>query len=630
MKHTTLLALILASCASAQELANTTFDFSSLELDVWSTEDQPVFDQGLIQALVTELETVVPQHPDYLYPIDLAIEPSAEVNAGAGYYEFLGIEGKHACLTVNQGLLIAPGMTKARLRAILAHEMAHLALGHALHASIEDDTEHVLTRQEELEADRIGAGYLSALGYDPAQMVDAILWLGENDHHAALPWLHAVCGDHASPVMRAALLDPSNASLGAVADFEHGLMYLECGQYRAALPFFDLAISKQPALHEARLMAARAALQDYYEHLPLRVQEAWLRPDFGPMLTDARLLSGRSTMVTAADRRRYDEVRARIAAIPDGTDGWIKTFLSASADVLTPEGDRETIEWGVSTLRLLHSFEVMLAETPSIEQRTLRQRYANNLAVGLARLGQEGEARGLLLAEMAPRELYVPAITGNLGALPITGLAQEQALLSADLFVHFLANTPEAAVGYAAVRDSLSALAELAGLTLQAEIISPEVLYCAAVEARLAGCNVGLFDPAAELVEALGEPEDASAPIGSYPDLRKLTWGEDLDVLAVVERGRLVRLSSKRDGDAVVLKPRSDAVRGALEVRVGVTEAELRQLLDPAGDGGVSEQVALLAGAAVFEFWTYFPALNFGVLLSDGVVRGVTVTPVRA
>jgi tetratricopeptide (TPR) repeat protein len=582
-----------------------------------------------VKAIVAELEQVSPPNPDFVYPITVQIQEDATINAGAGYFTYTGDDTKYALVQVNTGMLGAPGLTAPHLRAILAHELAHMALGHAMHKIAEGDTQHALTRQQELEADRVGADYLVALGHERGEMASAILWIGRGADNQSMPWLVSVGGDHASPVMRAALLDPNDADLEAVALFEHGLMYLECGQHRAALPFFDLALEKQPELYEARLMAARAALQDYYERLPLKVQDAWLRPDFGPMLTSAKLLAGRSTNVSDDDRRRYQIARKRIGAIPLGIYPWLQMYLNATAEVLNPDGDVAVLESGVSSLQVLHSLELM-QQTGGVEEiAVIRQRYANNLALGLQRLGRAGEARSLLLSEMAPRQSYVMALSGNLGHLPLVGLGEEQANLAIDLLVYFLQNTPPTATAYKQAKETLTALLESSGRRLTTEIASPEVSFRGAIEARVAGKDVGLFDPARRLTELLGAPSEELRPIEKYPDMGKLLWGESAEVLAIVERGRIVRLSTKRPGDAILLRPTSDAVTGNFEVRVGMTKAELSSLLDPAGDGGVFKQLTFLAGPNLFELWTYYPGLNFGVLLEDGLVKGVTVTPVQ-
>lgn len=219
-------------------------------------------------------------------------------------------------------------------------------------------------------------------------------------------------------------------------------------------------------------------------------------------------------------------------------------------------------------------------------------------------------------------------MANNIGALPIVDMSSEQMQLAAQFLEFYLTRVPPRSAGYERATDTFNALVERLGIP-KIELESPEVVYLSAVEARVAGQEVGLFDSAKSLSELLGEPKFESRPIAKYQDLAKLSWGETGDVLALVERGRIVRLSTKRVGDAILLRSAYEEVQGQFEVRVGMTEAQLLQVLDPKGDGGVHAQVTLLAGRAFFEAWTYYPALNFGVLFEDGVVAGVTVTPIK-
>ncbi len=121
-----------------------------------------------IVAIVAEFETVVPRYSEYRYPIDIWINPSDAVNAGAGTIEITNDDGStylQAAMEVNVGFLEATNHDRRLLRAVIAHEMAHLALGHAKENADTGDLDHYLTRQEELAADTYGVQYLEALGH---------------------------------------------------------------------------------------------------------------------------------------------------------------------------------------------------------------------------------------------------------------------------------------------------------------------------------------------------------------------------------------------------------------------------------------------------------------------------------
>jgi len=65
---------------------------------------------------------------------------------------------------------------------------------------------------------------------------------------------------------------------------------------------------------------------------------------------------------------------------------------------------------------------------------------------------------------------------------------------------------------------------------------------------------------------------------------------------------------------------------------VGMTEAELDTLLAPTGDAKNTHLAAIFGRALLTgepEFWRFYPTLNLGVLLRDGKVAGISVTPVK-
>lgn len=111
---------------------------------------------------------------------------------------------------VNRGL-IAYAQNEAQLVSVLAHEVAHVALGHvqsqtaealgaealAVVAAVLSGSGEVYEatrmlgasvlrghgRERELEADRAGARYMAALGYDPGQMLEMLALLKDVEAH---------------------------------------------------------------------------------------------------------------------------------------------------------------------------------------------------------------------------------------------------------------------------------------------------------------------------------------------------------------------------------------------------------------------------------------------------------------
>ena len=68
------------------------------------------FDLDDVKRIVTELETVSPRNPNYVYPLQIRVAPSPSINAAAGYmWNESDPDTKYALLEVTQGLLDAPG-----------------------------------------------------------------------------------------------------------------------------------------------------------------------------------------------------------------------------------------------------------------------------------------------------------------------------------------------------------------------------------------------------------------------------------------------------------------------------------------------------------------------------------------
>ena len=63
---------------------------------------------------------------------------------------------------------------------------------------------------------------------------------------------------------------------------------------------------------------------------------------------------------------------------------------------------------------------------------------------------------------------------------------------------------------------------------------------------------------------------------------------------------------------------------GGFRISVGMTETDLKRILDPES----GEDIDLAKGGQTEE-WTYWADLNLGVLIEDGKVKGITVTPVE-
>jgi len=603
--------------------------------------DYPEFGQAELEALVAELAPVVPENPAYRYPIEIQMVESDVVNAHAGFDPRDG-GVLQATMVMERGLVDWVHGDRRILRACIAHELAHLACGHSLVQVPDSDVGNGHTRQAEWEADEVGSQYLEKIGASREDMVDLLQALDAFGKAAHCPWIFSVAGDHGSPLLRAARITHGEALLKAVSRFEIGLMYMECRRFESALAFFDQALALEPELHEAELDAASAALQDYYDHLPARVQDEWLRPEFGPALSDTLLMQGRAIQITDEDRQRYGHVLARLAAAPADFNPAMHRFLFATARVLHPEGDEAALKQGVGEL------ENLLADMPTTglwDAHGLRLRVANNLALGLARLGQTKKALLVLVRENATDPAFVLSAAENLARLPLRGaLDDEQAKLVASTLRMFLDATPADAPGAKEAQRAFDSLLKEHSLQFTGqEAPRANIALCSAVSLTVDGKEIGLFQEFGEVTQVFGKLPYGELVDEKYPELRYLFWGEDprtAEIFALAEGNELVKLTSYRPGTVLELRPRRETgLQTVYRVRVGMSEAELDALLAPAGgSAGLKAQTFSLQDRQNFLTeppeggflpWRYYAELEFGVMLENGVVSAIAVTPVE-
>lgn len=620
-----------------------------LSLLASSRQDPPPtpFSQADLERLVAELSAVAPPNPNYAYPIEVRLVEEDTINAGTFPLPRDGVLVPQ--LVMMTGLVRAAKGDARLLRAVLAHEVAHLSIGHSLEPVEHQDLLVWHTRQQEFEADRVGAQYLVALGHPATDMIDMLALLDRTVHERGTPWLQTVTGDHASPITRASRLAGGDDLLAAVSLFEIGLACMECRRYPQALAWFDAARARGKGwdLHEADLNSASAALQEYYDRLPAAVQEEWLRPEFGPHLTDVLQLRGRAIEIGAEDLARYDEALRRIAQAPSWFSVPMQPFLIGTAHVLHPRGDPAVLRQGVAELQAILDGPVL----GFWDLKALRMHVANNLALGLHRLGERERAAAVLIdAQQRHSTLFVPGVAENFARLPLDKLSKEQALLAANVLFHFLTWTPTDAPGGREAERALDGLKRTRALELKAELKRAPVALCGVASMIVDGREVGLFEPFFKVSEALGTNPTSGFPNPRLPELRFLIWG-DSELIALSEGEQLVKLTSYRPGSALELRPvRESGLRTVYRVRVGMTVAELDELLSPAnGTPALEPAPVLLLNRRSFErveaappadaatdpaalpeeLWIYFPQLNFGVLIEGEVVAGISVTPVK-
>ncbi len=598
-------------------------------------QSTPFTDADLF-ALLDEINTVAQQNPNYVYPMEARYMDDPMVNA----WTFLRVretdEARIPQLELFRGIVERAKGDRDIIRAILAHEVAHLTLGHSLEGFGLQDLQNHHSRYQEQEADRVGVETLVALGHSPQDMVRVMIMLDEYTREKHVPWLDVVGSDHTSPIARAAALTGDESIFAAIHMHEFGLALMECRNWEAAIAFFDKAYEMEPRLHEAALDAASAALQYYYDNLPLIVQDEWLRPEFGPVLTDTNLIAGRGLKLNDEDRARYADAVRRIRAVPETLYPRMKHFLLGTIMVLAPEDDLEAVQTGINAL------ESLLNATPQVndwEFDQWRLSCANNAALGLKRTGDGTRGLKLLVTEQAACMTYLPSAAENLARLPFDSLSKEDATTAINVLVHFLKWTPRNAPGSTVAVRALGILTKKHGYQ---DIATPDarpIALCKVAVMVINGKEIPLFDLFGKVSAAFGEIPSAGTVNDRFPTLRFLLWGTDNAIVGIAEGDVLLKLTSYVDDSYLELRPtRETGVQTAVRVRVGMTQEELNAVLAPAGGEALGPTMAYLLSRCSFggpdgetleeETWTFYPTLNFGVLIQDGVVTGISVTPI--
>jgi tetratricopeptide (TPR) repeat protein len=609
---------------------------SLLSLLLLASPQGAAFTEADMHAMLAEIYAVAPQNANYVYPIEARYMDDPMVNA----WTFLRVRDEDQALIPQlelfRGIVEQAKGDRDVIRAILAHEVAHIVMGHSLEGFGLRDLQNHHSRFQEQEADRVGTEFLTALGHGPEDMIQVMLMLDEytRSHHA--PWLDVVGSDHTSPIARAAALSGDQGIYEAVRMHEIGLALMECRNWQAAIAFFDEAHAMEPRLHEAALNAASAALQYYYDKLPLAVQDEWLRPEFGPVLTDTNLIAGRGIAFSEDDHARYADALLRIQAVPETLYPKMKSFLLGTALVLAPQDEEKGLRQGVKEL------ERLLAAAPRADEWSFdlwRLSCANNAALGLERLGEGARGLQILLAEQRADMKYLPSAAENLARLPFDGLTKDDAVAAINVLVHFLNWTPPGAPGNTVAARALSMLTRKHGFQDIAAPAARPIALCKAAVMVIHGKEIPLFDLVGTVTQAFGAIPSAGVVNERFPKLRFLLWGDDMSVVGIAEGDVLLKLTSYVPGSHLELRPKRDTgLQTALRVSVGMSEADLNALLAPAGGAALGAEMVYLLSRRSFggpdgapaeeENWTYFPTLNFGVLIENGVVTGISVTPI--
>ncbi len=568
------------------------------------------FTQARLEEMVKELSAHLPQHPDYVYPIKCSIEEDEEVNAYATVEEIEDSEKFQAVMVVFTGLVENFKGDEKMIRAVVAHELAHLSKGHPTMGGFKvDDVEKVFIRQIELEADAVGAACLAAAGYSKDDMIRVLLKLDELGKD--VPLMHQIGADHPTGANRASVVSDNPLVYRSLADFQLGNAMMENRQYPQAIASYMRAIAKEPNFGEAYLNLGQAQLMDYYDKLPQSVKQAWFRPDFGPVVRDTPLGS-RNIEITNADRTRYTRaVESLNAALVKTPSSSRAKELKALAQVMDPDGQGSNLSAGIATMKELAASAMTDADS---------LRIANNMAIGLQRQSDVSGAVTAMMAAQKKTGTFNRYLAENLGQKGFDHVTDADMALALGIVYAWLQNTPDSHERWNDMKSKY--LTTCAAKKFEAREVKALPTYlCQATTVNVRGKEITFQDPVMDVVGLFGKATKGWSFADEYPDMMELRW--DTEQFHVLGDGdRVYRVTSYDPGSFLVLKPKNDTVSLEYKVTVGMTVDEFNKVLNLDNADTVS-----LVRSGTVEEWRYFPGLLMGVCVVDGKIVGITVTP---
>ncbi len=570
------------------------------------------FTQADLEKMVRELETVSEKHSDYKWPIKCSIEKVNKVNAFASTEKAVGTEKPQAIMVVFTGLLESIKYDHRLIRAVIAHEVAHLACGHVDSRVYKArELELLMTRQQEHEADIVGAQYLQKLGYSKKDVIDMLMFL-DGLRKRDGDWLFRLNSDHATAKARAAKIADDPSVLKSLVQFDVALAYLESRQYKMAADMFEVAYKMEPELTEAYTNRAQSLLMFYWDQLPVEIFAQFFRPDFGEAVTTPKLSPNRGAAVTPQNLQQYKDAldAIELAISKSGTDR--DKELKAIAQILQPLNDATSIRAGIDSLASLKA-----------ANDSDKFRYANNQAVGYIALKEISKAFGMLVSEWKMNSAGNHCAAENLGRMRFQKgtLPKSDLELSKRILETFLKLTPKRSLSYNVVNEGYTLVCSELGVSPSDINAAPNFLL-PAISIFHKGKEIGLFENLQSIVAKVGQAKSLTPFVDKYANVFNLRWeGDELHVIG--EDLQAMRITSYTTDDYLYIRPMDITIRSNYLVKVGMSVDELDKWL-----GIASGKPFDLVGKAGLDSWTYFGALNFGVLIKDKRVVGITMTSV--
>lgn len=578
--------------------------------------------QAELEKIVNEIAAHAPKYPEYQYPIKVTYSEEDILNARAHLTPPDPTnKDKRPIASITVFKKFADFMNNDRrlLRGVISHEIAHLSRGHVTTGFLPQDLSSIHTRQQELDADAVGASLLQRCGYSKQDVID-FLQFAEDKLRGQMSWLDQSLSDHPSFQARIANVSDNPAVARSLAEFDYGILFMENRLYGAAVKAFERSLEKQPGFVPAYQNIAQGKLMSYYyDVLPAAVRSTWFAPDFGPFLTNRGLAPKSASNDLAPARKAYREAVAAIQELlakdktnPKGLE------LLAIAQVLDPDLDAKTVREGVSTL------ESLAKPISDVDEKL---RFANNIALGKMRLRQEKPAiKSMMDAQRSATSGTNVSINLILASnfarvKPSTIDKKDLAIVEAVTYT-YLNNTDNTTENRDRAISNYTEICKRANLKPR-ELSTATTKMCSALAIRHKGEQLVLLSPSSDFVSKFGAPSLKTDYDKLYPDLQEMMW--TLDDLTIISQGdQVLRITTYADGDSLILRTKSAVDPKEYEVKIGMSLADLETMLSEP----FHQEVDLLKTSQL-ETWRYFPEMGFGVRVNEaGNIDGLTVTPI--
>jgi Zn-dependent protease with chaperone function len=589
-------------------------------------------DVQLVEQVSRHLLAVTPAVEGLEWPPKIEIRAAGtgdEINAFAQVEK--GNDGK-----LRPRVVVTPGMMhkvirgdRDRLAFILGHELGHIVRRHVQGRPQKTPFLRVtFTRKQEAEADRKGLELALKAGYSWKRGMKAIeRMIDMGLEYSSFEGLGA---DHPSWKERLALLDKDQAPLWkAMSAFNNGVVFLSVEQYAAAERCFDRVTKEFPACPEAWANLGYACLMQYCDamepvdlrhfgvgqivcggfyqrpaSLEARVrgidEELWwkavgalresLRLSPGQVLVNANLGLAYLVRPAGKDTRRAEE------------------FFQAAVDRAARD---QTLDPVVHAVLFINGG---VADLAGQRQEDAARKFERCEALGSGTAGGAGT-----LSRRNPT--LAAALLYNRALLQAASARKTKQRAAVALFEKYLKTANPTSAWWPLAYEQYAKLCQDLGLAAKAERAfksgNPDRLRLTASVSVSSGVLVALADPAREVADRLGRPEEV--PVIAGTNLRRWRYPKHGLELLVTDQVLAICLTGP-GAPPLPLRGEGLAAR-AKRLRVGLSKAELEDVLADQ-DYGFAELVM------PDVYYRFYRDLGLAVRVEKGKLKELVVVQI--